>query len=98
MHFWMLVNDSGEIRNVPETRLKQDSRVVKFFFDKFMGALGFAVIYNENIDRNSFWRDDTHPTNEDTSLLSKIFSEHLNSFCHQNMEFSVSFVNKIWRV
>ena len=77
---FIVVSDGGESRNVLETRLKQDSKAVKFFFEKFICALDLAAIYNENIDRNSFWRDDTHPTNEGTSLLSKIFSKHLNSF------------------
>ena len=57
---------------------------------------GFALIGYENIDRNRLWRDGIHLTNGGTSLLSKSFLEHLNSFFHQNMDFSVNSVNKIW--
>ena len=55
---------------------------------------GFALIGYENIDRNRLWRDGIHLTNEGTSLLSKNILENLNSFFHQNMDFSVSCVNK----
>ena len=53
-----------------------------------MLGLRFAFICNKNIDRNRLWRHGIHLTNEGMSLLSKNFLEHLNSFFHQNMDFS----------
>ena len=45
-----------------------------------MQGFGFAFTCNENIDRNRLWRGGIHLTNDGTSLLSKNFLEHLNSF------------------
>ena len=45
-----------------------------------MHGFGFAFTCNENIDRNRLWRGGIHLTNDGTSLLSKNFLEHLNSF------------------
>ena len=59
-------------------------------------AYGFALICNENIDRNRLWRDGIHLINEGMSLLSKNILKHLNSFFLQNMDFSVNRVKKTW--
>ena len=65
---------------------------VNFSLRRLCKACGFAFIFNENIDRNRLWRDDIHLTNGGTSLLYKNILEHSNSFFHQNMDFSVTYV------
>ena len=67
-----------------------------FFSRSLCKAYDFAFICNENIDRFRLWRDGIHLTNEGTSLLSRSFLEHLNSFFHQNMDFNENSVNKTW--
>ena len=69
---------------------------VNFSLISISKTYGFAFICHKNIDKNRLWRDGIHLTNGGTSLLSKSFLEHLNSFFHQNMDFSVNSVNKIW--
>ena len=65
---------------------------VNFYLRSLCKTYRFAFICNANIDSNRLWRDGIDLTNESTSLLSKNFLEHLNSFFHQNMDF----VNKTW--